>query len=116
MERSPSLKATAPASALWAWAAVIGAERFLKEIEDIKRVRKGKVGVHLLANRVRPQGRATGRLQAFFEKVGQEPVAWISERAAYADLAEQGLSVFDMPQKLYAPIRAQWAPVLDALD
>ena len=27
-----------------------------------------------------------------------------------------GLSVFDMPQKLYAPIRAQWAPVLDALD
>ena len=90
--------------------------RFLKEIEDIKRVRKGKVGVHLLANRVRPQGRATGRLQAFFDKVGQQPVAWIAERAAYADLAERGLSAFDMPQKLYAPIRAQWAPVLEALD
>jgi chromosome partitioning protein len=91
-------------------------KRFLREIEDIKRVRKGKVGVHLLANRVRPQGRATGRLQAFFDKAGQQPLAWIAERAAYADLAERGLSVFDMPQKLYAPIRAQWTPVLEALD
>ena len=31
------------------------------------------------------------------------------------ELAEQGLSVFDKPQKLYLPIRAQWAPVLAAL-
>ncbi len=38
--------------------------RFLGDIEDIKRVRKGKVGVHLVANRVRPQGRATARLQS----------------------------------------------------
>jgi chromosome partitioning protein len=91
-------------------------KRFLREIEEIKRVRKGRVGVHLLANRVRPQARATGRLRTFFDKAGQQPLAWITERAAYADLAERGLSVFDMPQKLYAPIRAQWGPVLEALD
>ena len=77
-------------------------------------MRKGKVGVHLLANRVRA-GRAAGRLAAFFAEHGQEPLAWIGERAAYADLAEQGLSVFDKPQRAYAPIRAQWAPVLAAL-
>ena len=88
--------------------------RFLKDVEHIKRVRKGKVGVHLIANRVRA-GRAAGRLGAFFDKLGQEPLAWISERSAYADLAEAGLSVFDKPQKLYLPIRAQWAPVLAAL-
>ena len=88
--------------------------RFLKEIEHIKRVRKGKVGVHLIANRVRA-GRAAGRLGVFFRDLGQEPVAWIGERAAYADLAEQGLTVFDKPQRAYAPIRAQWAPVLAAL-
>jgi len=88
--------------------------RFLKDVEHIKRVRKGKVGVHLIANRVRA-GRAAGRLGAFFDKLGQEPLAWISERSAYADLAEAGLSVFDKPQKLYLPIRAQWAPVMAAL-
>lgn len=89
--------------------------RFLGEIEDIKRVRKGKVGVHLLANRVKAQGRATARLRAFFEDLGQPPLAWITERAAYADLAEAGLAVFDKPQRSFAPIRAQWAPVLAAL-
>ena len=88
--------------------------RFLKDVEHIKRVRKGKVGVQLIANRVRA-GRAAGRLGAFFDKLGQEPLAWISERSAYADLAEAGLSVFDKPQKLYLPIRAQWAPVMAAL-
>ena len=70
--------------------------------------------MHLIANRVRA-GRAAGRLGAFFDKLGQEPLAWISERSAYADLAEAGLSVFDKPQKLYLPIRAQWAPVMAAL-
>lgn len=90
--------------------------RFLKEIETIKRVRKGKVGVHLIANRVRAGARAADRLSAFFEKLGQEPLTWITERAAYVDLAEQGLSVFDIPRKTYAPMRGQWEPVLAALD
>jgi chromosome partitioning protein len=89
--------------------------RFLKEIEHLKRVRKGKVGVHLIANRVRA-GRAAGRLEAFFKGLGQEPLAWIAERAAYADLAEQGLSVFDKPQRAYVPIRAQWERVLEAFE
>jgi chromosome partitioning protein len=90
--------------------------RFLKDLEEVKRVRKGKVGLHLIANRVRPQQRATGRLRAFFAEIGQEPLAWITERAVYAELAEQGLTVFDKPQRAYAPVRAQWAPVIAALD
>ncbi len=89
--------------------------RFLKEIEEVKRVRKGKVPVHLLANRVRARVHATDRLRGFFTALGQEPLAWIAERAVYADLAEEGLAVFDRPQRAFAPIRAQWAPVLAAL-
>ena len=89
--------------------------RFLKDIEDIKRVRKGKVGLHLVANRVRAQSRAAERLRAFFAGLGQEPLAWIAERAAYAELAEQGLAVFDRPQRAYAALRAQWSPLLDAV-
>ncbi len=89
--------------------------RFLKEIEHLKRVRKGKVGVHLLANRVRA-GRGSERLGAFFDKLGQPPLAWIGERTAYAELAAQGLAIFDRPQRSYAALKAQWAPVLAAME
>jgi len=89
--------------------------RFLKEIEEIKRVRKGKVGVHVMANRVRPGARATGRLGDFFDRIGQQPLAWIAERAAYAELAEEGLAVFDRPQRAFAAMRAQWAPAVGVL-
>ncbi len=90
--------------------------RFLKEIEEIKRVRKGKVPVRLVANRVRAHGRAVERLSAFFEELGHPPLAWIADRAAYADLADQGLSVFDRPQRAFQPLRAQWAPLVAALE
>lgn len=89
--------------------------RFLKDIQDIKRIRKGKVGIEMLANRVRPRARANDRLAAFFERIGEQPLATISERVAYGDLAEQGLTIFDMQQKLYAPMRAQWTPLLERL-
>ncbi len=89
--------------------------RFLKEVEQMKRVRKGKVAVHLIANRVRAGGRGASRLGDFFARVGQEPIASITERIAYADLAAEGLSVFDKPQRAYADMRAQWAPVIAAL-
>jgi chromosome partitioning protein len=36
--------------------------------------------------------------------------------SAGSELAEQGLTVFDKPQRAYAPVRAQWAPVIAALD
>ncbi|WP_116132106.1 ParA family protein [Tropicimonas sp. IMCC34043] len=89
--------------------------RFLKEIHEIKRIRKGKVGVELLANRVKPRGRANQRLDAFFERMGQQPVARITERVAYGDLAEAGLSVFDKPQAAFRPLRAQWEPLIRAI-
>ncbi|NDR54991.1 ParA family protein [Aliiruegeria sabulilitoris] len=90
-------------------------KRFLKDLQDIKRIRKGKVGIELLANRLKPRGRANARLDAFFEKVGQQPVARISERVAYGDLAEEGLSIFDKPQAVFRPLRAQWTPLIKSL-
>jgi chromosome partitioning protein len=89
--------------------------RFLKEIEDTKRVRKGKVRVHLVANRIRAPERATARLAGFFERIGQAPVATIGERTAYGALAERGFALFDAPQQRLEPLRAQWRPLLAAL-
>lgn len=89
--------------------------RFLREIAEIKRIRKGKVGVVLVANRVRARGRDAARLGTFAERIGQAPAAVLSERVAYGDLAEIGLSIFDRPRKAHAPLRAQWTPLLAAL-
>jgi chromosome partitioning protein len=89
--------------------------RFLKHIQDIKRIRKGKVQIHLIANRVKANSSSNKDIQAFFDKVGQQPIAWISERSAYAQLAQQGLNVFDKPQKTYLSMQNQWQPVLNAI-
>ena len=91
-------------------------QRFLKKIDDIKRVRKGKVQIHLLANRVRAQSSSSKQLQEFFTKIGQQPVSWITERSAYPQLAAQGLGIFDQSQKLYLPMQAQWQSVIDLFD
>ncbi len=91
-------------------------QRFLKKIDDIKRVRKGKVQIHLLANRVRAQSSSSKQLQEFFTKIGQQPISWITERSAYPQLAAQGLGIFDQTQKLYLPMQAQWQTVIDLFD
>lgn len=89
--------------------------RFLKHIHDIKRIRKGKVQIHLMANRVKANSASAKDIQQFFEKIEQQPIGWISERSAYGLLAMQGLSVFDRTQKNFLEIQHQWQPMLDAL-
>ncbi|MFO7856937.1 MAG: ParA family protein [Paracoccaceae bacterium] len=90
--------------------------RFLKELEALKRVRKGKAEVHLVANRVKAGSRAARSLEESFAALGHAPAARIAERAAYGELAERGLSVFDRPIKALAPLRAQWAPLIGLLE
>lgn len=94
-------------------------KRFLKNLQDIKRVRKGKVAFFLVANRVRSQlledDKPVAKAVAWFEDIGQQPLTWISERSIYQLLAEHGLSVFDKHQKPYRDIQAQWLPILAEL-
>jgi chromosome partitioning protein len=89
--------------------------RFFEEIDALKRVRKGRVGVHLVANRMRA-GRAGDRQRDFFDVLGVAPIAWIAERSAYADLAAQGLAVFDRRQRSYLALQEQWSPLLAAVN
>lgn len=89
---------------------------FLDEIEGIKRVRKGKVAVHLVANRTRKASRAAKALEAFCAELGHTPAAWIAERAVYGELAASGLGLFDRTQKALDPVKAQWAPLLTELS
>lgn len=94
-------------------------KRFLKNLQDIKRIRKGKVEIFLVANRVRSQyleaGKPTDKAIALFNEIGQQPLAWLSERSIYQVLAENGLTIFDKSQKPYRDMQAQWQPILDVL-
>ena len=90
-------------------------KRFLKHLQDIKRIRKGKVGIHLIANRMKANTSSSKDIQQFFEKIEQQPVAVISERSAYGQLAMQGLSIFDRSQKNFLLLQTQWQPLLGTL-
>ena len=90
-------------------------QRFLKNIEEMKRIRKGKIQVLLLANRVRANSANAKDLQDFFNQIEQQPVAWITERSAYSQLAMHGLSIFDQNQKNYISMQQQWQPLLNAI-
>ena len=88
--------------------------KFLDALGEIKRVRKGRAEVHVVVNRAR-RGRALAALDDFLAGIDRAPVARISDRAAYVDLAAQGLSVFDRPVKAFEPLRAEWRPLIAAL-
>lgn len=89
-------------------------EAFLAQLEDIKRVRKGRASVHVVANRAR-RGRALTALLKALAGQGHAPAAILADRAAYADLAAQGLSVFDRDLKSLLTLRESWAPLLEAV-
>lgn len=88
--------------------------RFLGKVESYKRVRKGAVEIHLVANRIRNGTRASRALEAGLAGLGQAPLARLTERAVYAELAGRGLSVFDRPIRALDAVRAEWAPLLGA--
>lgn len=89
---------------------------FLGDIEEIKRIRKGKVGVHLIANRYRPRTRAAAALDVFLSDMGQTPLTWLSERAVYGEFATDGLGIFDRNAAALRSIKEQWQPILKTVD
>ncbi|MEM1161352.1 MAG: ParA family protein [Pseudomonadota bacterium] len=88
---------------------------FLSDIEDIKRVQKGKVGVHVIANRIRPRSRAGTQLCEEMERMGYPPLTNLSDRAVYGDYAAYGLSIFDRNLASLRAVKAQWRPILNEL-
>ena len=91
--------------------------RFIKKIDDIKRIRKGKVPIYMVANRVRAtQKKQTDENHIWMsDEIGREPFVYLSERIAYAQLAASGLSGFDYHLKKYRLTQDEWQPLLQAI-
>jgi len=90
--------------------------KFLDGISDIKRVRKGKADIHVVANRIDRRSTQVGDLEQTLAKKGYPLLARISDRVLYARHAAAGTGVFDVADAKAHEIRGQWHPLLQAVD
>jgi chromosome partitioning protein len=93
-----------------------GTVRFLKHLETVKTVRKGKRDICFVANRLKQRTRAAERLEAFLSGMAFPVMARLRDTQAYANLAVDGGSLFDSPLGRLEDYRAEWRPLLDYLD
>ena len=91
-------------------------DRFLAKIEKLKRVRKGKAGILVVANRIRLKSQALAQLETHQAEAGRPLIARISDRVAYSSLACEGLAIFDRSGPEITLLRNQWQPLLLALE
>lgn len=90
--------------------------RFLKRIDVLKPIRKAKTNVAVVGNRIRPRTRAGVRLEDFLSGQGHEVAARLRDSAAYAELAADGRSLFDLTNKRAADLALDWDPLIAAVE
>ena len=95
------------------WNATI---KFLDGISDIKRVRKGKADIHVVANRINRRSNQVLDLEKNLSKKGYPVLCRISDRVLYARHAAAGSGVFDYSDAGAYEVRGQWHPLLQAVD
>ncbi|WP_417673740.1 AAA family ATPase [Roseibium sp.] len=95
------------------WDATI---RFLNGISEIKRIRKGKADIHLVANRVTRRSTQVAELERKLADEGYPVLCRISDRVLYAKHAATGAGVFDYHDAKSHEFRGQWHPLLQAVD
>ncbi len=92
-----------------------GTRRFLSLVSEFKAVRKHRLPILAVANRVRGRTVAARRLDAFLEEIQLPAVATLRDAAAYAAVAGAGRSLFDEPDARARDLLQDWQPLLDAL-
>ena len=89
---------------------------FVRRVERIKAVRKGRKPLAIVANRLRPATRAARRLEAFVAELGHRPAGRIPERAIYGELACEGLALFDIATRPARANALHWLPLLEHIE
>jgi chromosome partitioning protein len=90
--------------------------RFLTRLAELKPIRKHRARVGLVVNRQRSRTRSMHALDTFLATVDHPVLARLSDRALYADLAGRGLGLFDPGTGQWPAVRAEWQPLLNALE
>jgi chromosome partitioning protein len=90
--------------------------QFLAKLETIKPIARGKKAVLVVANRQRVRQRSAQRLLDALAEMGFGPTAQLADRALYTELAAEGLGLFDVAPSRAAAARADWLPLLRAIE
>jgi len=90
--------------------------RFLRQLKEVKPVRKGKRPYALVRNRVRRRSRATDRLDRFIETLDCDTVGRIPDLSIFPEVAAEGCSVFDVAGKRGLTLRQDWSEILEFID
>jgi len=89
---------------------------FLERVAKIKKVRKGRKPLMIVANRHRERALASRQLEEFLETLGYAPTARIADRSVYPQLAAQGLTVFDGSSKTMRGYQEEWMPLIEEIE
>ena len=91
-------------------------KRFLKRVDELKPVQKGRKPVMVIGNRVRANTRAARELDEFLASLGHDVVTRLTDRALYQDVARQGLGIFDLPPSRRASVIDDWLPMVRRIE
>ena len=91
-------------------------KRFLKKVEELKPIAKGRKPLAVVANRVRANTRAAKELEEFLGALGHETAARFADRAVYQDVARRGLGLFDLAPSRRAPAVEDWLPLIRVIE
>lgn len=90
--------------------------RFLSKLDELKPIRRNRKPVAVLGNRMKPRSKASIELDLFLGAVGHEVVARLRDSAVYAEVARDGLSLFDLRGARAKGLREDWEPLLAFIE
>jgi chromosome partitioning protein len=91
-------------------------QRFLRKLDELKAIAKGRKTVAVVGNRLRANTRSAERLDTFLGGVGHAVVARIRDAQLYAEVAATGLTLFDLKGRRHEEHRADWRPLLGWIE
>ncbi len=84
---------------------------FLKELADVKAVRKGRAFVAIVGMRVDARTRAAEKLDTFLAPIELPVLTHLRDTQNYVTAAFEGKSIFDMAPSTVAIDLEQWQPI-----
>ena len=90
--------------------------RFVKRLDALKPVRKGKRPVGLIANRLRLRARSAARLDEFLAGLDHDAIARLRDSSLYGDLAMDGMALFDAKTRRATNLAEDWRPLFSFIE
>lgn len=89
---------------------------FLKKVDLLKPVRKGRKSVAVVGNRLRARTHAEAELGKFLQDLGHDISVRLKDRVIYADVARRGLGIFDLPPSQRVGAVDEWLPLIRLIE